>query len=122
MYMQVNISNNPFSVHFETLEIRGHISDHTMSHVATTRNYQYQVFNEDGLLHSREANFSKSDIDMLTYMTVSENIYIKLEVVLPCKQEFSFTSLTCANAHANDMCMHTHTMFTYLYTYACFQN
>jgi len=96
MYVQVSISSNPFSAHFETLQIMGHISDQTLSHVATTRNYQHQVFNEDSLLHSREANFNKSDTDMLTCMTVSENIYIKWDVVLPCKQEFSFLSLACA--------------------------
>jgi len=45
MYVQVSISNNLFSFHFETLEIRGYISDHTLSHVATTRNYKHQVFN-----------------------------------------------------------------------------
>jgi len=50
MYVQVSISNNPLSVQFETLQIRGHISDHTLSHVATTRNYQHQVLNEDGLM------------------------------------------------------------------------
>ena len=74
MYVQVSISNNLFSFHFETLEIRGYISDHTLSHVATTRNYKHQVFNEDGLLHSKEANFNKTDNDMLTYIAVSENI------------------------------------------------
>jgi hypothetical protein len=42
---------------------------------------------------------------MLTYMTVSENMYIKWDVVLPCKQEFSFISLTCAIAHVH---AHTH--------------
>lgn len=42
-------------------------------------------------------------------MTVSENIYIKWDVVLPCKQEFSFISLTCVNAHAHDIHMHAHT-------------
>jgi hypothetical protein len=117
MYVQVSIYNKPFSFQFETLEIKGHISDHTVSHVATTRNKQHQVFNEDGLLHSTEANFNKSPTDMLIYMSVSQNIYITWDMALSCKQEFTCISHTCANAHVHDKHAHAHTR-TYIHMHA----
>lgn len=105
MYVQVSVYNKPFSFQFETLEIKGHISDHTVSHVATTRNKQHRVFNEDGLLHSTEANFNKSPTDMLIYMSVSQNIYITWDIVVTQTRIFMYLSHMCmTNTH-----MHTHT-------------